>query len=1185
MTTTQKNAIGTPSEGLIVYDTDADALFVYVSGAWTKLANATEVSFRAIKTSTQAISANIDTALDFHAESYDVGSSFDLTTDRFQPTVAGKYLIRFSVDTMVVSTAYGQASILKNGSQVSSHFVYNNGAGANWLVPVAATVVDLNGTTDYISFSVLSNGAGTIHNSAAHTYAEGYLLSGGTGGGGGGSADHLGNHVMTQALTTSGNWISGDGGAEGILIDGSGNVGIGSPTPNALLDVAGIIRAQQICDEAGANCKDISTGWNTGNVATTRAINTNSGSGLTGGGDLSNDRNIAMNVDSTTIEIATNTVQVKDGGITSAKIADGTIVSADVSAISIGKITNAPAEYFTYMPAGSECTDGYVLKWTSSNRWECATDLVGVSDHGALTGLGDDDHTQYALLAGRGSGQSFRGGTAASANLTLESTSDSTKGYVLLQPNGGSVGIGTTAPVASAALQLDSTNKGFLPPRMTTASRNGIASPATGLIVYDTDLSTLFVYNSTAWQRVSSTEVAFRAYKTSNSSINSGTETVMDWDAEQFDTANAFNTTTERFQPTVAGYYFISASAWINDLGDGNYLQLAVRRNGSAAFKSQVVNAHATNDGMPTATGVVYMDGSTHYLDFTVVHNAGVAKSLMGDATYTYVSGFLISGGTGGGGGGTDNMGDHSATQNIILGSHWLSGDGNNEGLSIDSSGNVGIGTATAAEKLTVDGLIHSLSGGIKFPDGSIQTTANSSSTTGGVTWQRIAAYEVPSTTSSYTFSGLNGNVDGQYRVMIRAINQSASGLNYVVRPNNDAATNYGMTYGGGADGVGATGGYQSAWTGFYAGYAIGAGKLNHSEVLIYAKSGVNRTSLASVLGSGSGTNIQYGIVAQGIWNNSASNITSLTVASTLANGFGAGSQIELWSIRNSAGSNQWVNTASDIYFNTGNVGVGTTAPASKLDVATPGAVANETGLSLRNPSTAAYSTTNMNFYTAGAWKSSLWTMRDNTGDGTILGISTANSGGSAQERLRIDAAGDVGIGTTDPAQTLDVQGPVGMPATSGTTQNGIVRVRAAGSQVSMDMGVNNAAPANAWIQASSATALGTNYNLLLNPNGGNVGIGTTGPNSKLEVKDGNIAVSGTGKFDLGMVRVSNTATSSGYVDAVCPGTKKIITGGCISSGIAFDHNYPVSNTEWRCRGVSGGSITAYAVCGDVVGF
>jgi uncharacterized protein (TIGR02145 family) len=49
------------------------------------------------------------------------------------------------------------------------------------------------------------------------------------------------------------------------------------------------------------------------------------------------------------------------------------------------------------------------------------------------------------------------------------------------------VGIGTTTPNASAALDITSTTSGLLPPRMTQAQRNAIASPAAGLIVYCTN--------------------------------------------------------------------------------------------------------------------------------------------------------------------------------------------------------------------------------------------------------------------------------------------------------------------------------------------------------------------------------------------------------------------------------------------------------------------------------------------------------------------------------------------------------------------------------------------------------------------------------------------------------------------------------------------------------------------------
>jgi hypothetical protein len=55
---------------------------------------------------------------------------------------------------------------------------------------------------------------------------------------------------------------------------------------------------------------------------------------------------------------------------------------------------------------------------------------------------------------------------------------------------------------AAALLQLVSTDKGFLPPVMTTAQRLAIASPPEGLQVYDTDLHTICFYKGTNWQKV-----------------------------------------------------------------------------------------------------------------------------------------------------------------------------------------------------------------------------------------------------------------------------------------------------------------------------------------------------------------------------------------------------------------------------------------------------------------------------------------------------------------------------------------------------------------------------------------------------------------------------------------------------------------------------------------------------------
>jgi hypothetical protein len=60
------------------------------------------------------------------------------------------------------------------------------------------------------------------------------------------------------------------------------------------------------------------------------------------------------------------------------------------------------------------------------------------------------------------------------------------------------------SPNTSAQLQADSTTKGFLPPRMTTAQKNAIGTPATGLVVYDTTLNKLAVFTGVNWETVTS---------------------------------------------------------------------------------------------------------------------------------------------------------------------------------------------------------------------------------------------------------------------------------------------------------------------------------------------------------------------------------------------------------------------------------------------------------------------------------------------------------------------------------------------------------------------------------------------------------------------------------------------------------------------------------------------------------
>lgn len=73
--------------------------------------------------------------------------------------------------------------------------------------------------------------------------------------------------------------------------------------------------------------------------------------------------------------------------------------------------------------------------------------------------------------------------------------------YLAPLPEG--VGIGTDNPHESAALDITSSSRGILIPRLTTTERNAIPSPVAGLLVYDATLNAFFFFNGTIWKQLS----------------------------------------------------------------------------------------------------------------------------------------------------------------------------------------------------------------------------------------------------------------------------------------------------------------------------------------------------------------------------------------------------------------------------------------------------------------------------------------------------------------------------------------------------------------------------------------------------------------------------------------------------------------------------------------------------------
>ena len=165
----------------------------------------------------------------------------------------------------------------------------------------------------------------------------------------------------------------------------------------------------------------------------------------------------------------------------------GTITPAVVAATSA--IT---APYFT-----ATSTSASTFPYASTTA-ATALDYLAVGRTATTTIYGD---SATSTISGR-----FAVGTTSPYGNGLF-TVGTTSPLLYISANTGRIGIGTSSPHASALLDLASTVGGLLAPRLTTAQKTAIASPAAGLILYDSSLNKLNVFNGSSWKNVGSTEI------------------------------------------------------------------------------------------------------------------------------------------------------------------------------------------------------------------------------------------------------------------------------------------------------------------------------------------------------------------------------------------------------------------------------------------------------------------------------------------------------------------------------------------------------------------------------------------------------------------------------------------------------------------------------------------------------
>jgi hypothetical protein len=126
---------------------------------------------------------------------------------------------------------------------------------------------------------------------------------------------------------------------------------------------------------------------------------------------------------------------------------------------------------------------------------------IGTTSPGALLSLGQTITTIKEAVYDNGT--SLYGIGVNNGELTFGAAIAATGTPQMVLTNTGNVGIGTTSPNVNAALQVYSTTKGFLPPQLNNAQETAMGtSLPTGLVVYNTQNNELESFNGTTWEAV-----------------------------------------------------------------------------------------------------------------------------------------------------------------------------------------------------------------------------------------------------------------------------------------------------------------------------------------------------------------------------------------------------------------------------------------------------------------------------------------------------------------------------------------------------------------------------------------------------------------------------------------------------------------------------------------------------------
>jgi hypothetical protein len=239
---------------------------------------------------------------------------------------------------------------------------------------------------------------------------------------------------------------------------------------------------------------------------------------------------------------------------------EGTLLTPNVNIYSSGFAFKAEQAVSAQKIAGYAVSSaapvfGYYLQWNGT-QWTAATfnesdGVIGneitnaTSGGGLVRSGGGGSANPYTLgISWGGNGSStlasrsdhshsgYLSGLGTSGMLTFWNGSSSLSGDAEIYWNNANkqLGIGTSLPASSAKLDVSSTTKGFLMPRMTTAQRNAISTATAGLQVFDLTTNSPWYYANSTWNEVQKTGMAWNL--SGNSGNNPATSFIGNIDAQ-----------------------------------------------------------------------------------------------------------------------------------------------------------------------------------------------------------------------------------------------------------------------------------------------------------------------------------------------------------------------------------------------------------------------------------------------------------------------------------------------------------------------------------------------------------------------------------------------------------------------------------------------------------------------------